>query len=355
MAANEKQIVLTYPKASLLKRVVAFLIDGILIGTIALGIFWLSRLLVENASYYRAAFDTYVSISVNSKLYVYEETEDNLVQIDTYAKGTFRNDAEKVSYLEQRFAYFYVDDPIDIFADGEGKALYDAEKVGENCHKQSDGSPYFALNVAGEPEAIVSDAALIPFYEQAMISAIEYLNRSTPYVEAKQSLSKTINILLIPLSIALSFTLFEFIVPLAFFRRGWKTFGMAVFHFALLTSEAVVPKFRHFLGRFLFMLVIEVLLSMMTFGIPLFVTITMLILRKDGQALHDYMSGVYYIDASEQSIYKSKEEYLALQKQAEKTSARPFLTSWYKDGDMTPPVSIKEEDKESDKKDEKSE
>ena len=338
MSNNEGQVIsLTYQKAGLMKRMVAFLIDAILIGTLALGMFWALRLLVENTSWYHGAFDTYVSVSVDSKLFVYAETEDNLVQIDTYAKGTFKDDAQKVSFLEQRLHYFYVDDPLSLFDGDEGEKLYRADKIGKDGIKKSDGSYYFALNQDGDPASIVPDAELIAFYEQATISAIEYLNRSEDFVNAKRVLSQTINFLLIPLSIAVSFTLFELLIPLLFFRRGWQTLGLAVFHYALLNSEAVVPMTRFFIFRFLFMLFIEVLLSMMTFGLPLFVTMGMMVIRKDGQALHDYLFGIYMVEAGDQSIYKSKEEYFALQAQAEGTSARPFLTSWYRDGDMIPP------------------
>ena len=337
--ANEP-ITLTYPKAPLTKRVIAFFIDAIMIFTLALGLFWVSRLLVENTDWYRGAFETYVEVSSSSRLYVYKETEDNLVQIDTYAKGTFTSDDQKVSYLESRIYYFYVDDPIGIFEPGEGKRIYDAEKVGANAYKQADGSPYFALNSSGEPQSIVSSNALLGFYEQATISAIEYLNRSESYVNAKRTLSQTINLLLIPLSLAISFALFELLFPLLFFRRGYKTIGMAVFHLALLTGEAVVPRFRTFLFRFLFMLVVELLASLMTFGVPLFVTIGMMFIRKDGQALHDFLFGTYMVDGSDQSIYFSRQEYLDLQEQARGTSKRPYLTSWYKDPDMLPPREI---------------
>lgn len=347
---NGGQIVLTYPKASLVKRVVAFLIDALMIGTMALGLFWVSRMIVENASWYKDAFSTYVRISSESRLYVYTETDDHLVQIDTYAKGTFSDDAQKVSYLESRLTYFYVNDPIGIFPNGEGKGLYDAEKVGQSAFKTADGEPYFALDSAGEPQSIVSSAVLISFYEQATISAVEYLNRSEEYIGAKRVLSQTINFLLIPLSIALSFTVFELLFPLLFFRRGWKTLGMAVFKMALLTPEAVVPRFRLFLFRFLFMLIIEVIVSMVTFGVPLFVTIGMMFIRKDGQALHDYVFGTYMVDASEQSVYWSRQEYLELQSKAAETSSRPYLTSWYRDPDMLPPRNIDEGDSKDSRK-----
>lgn len=325
-------IELEYFKAPLPKRAIAFLFDLMCMMVLALGAFAGLRFAVENSSSYRNAFDTYVAVSRESGLFTYEETEDNLVQIVTYAKGTFKNKPEEqVSFCEDRLSTFYTVDPVHLFEEGEGLRLYNAEKVGENSIKQSDGSPYFALDSHQNPQAIVDDATLMGFYDQAIISAIEYLNRSETFVNASKKLSKTINLLLIPSSLAISMLVFEFLVPLIFFRRGWRTFGVAIFHLALLDGYAVSPRFRSFLFRFLWMLVVETLLSMVTFAVPLFVSFTMAILRKDGQPLHDYMTGLYMVDTSDRSVYRSKEEYLQMQEQAESTESRPFLSSWYGD------------------------
>ncbi len=331
-AKKQEGIELEYYKAPLAKRFVAFLIDMTLTGVLTLGIFCLLRLAVENSAPYESAFSTYVSISKDSRLYTYEETEDNLVQIVTYAKGTYEDDyAKQVDFCETRISYFYSEDPIDIFDGDEGIKLYANEKAGDSAFKQNDGSAYFAYDSNGVPQAIVNDEALIGFYEEAILSAIQYLSRSEAYVNASKTLSKTINLLLIPSSIVIGALVFEFLIPLIFFRRGWQTLGMRIFHLSLITSKAISPRFRTFLFRFLWLLLAETLLSMMTFAVPLFITFGMAIIRKDGQAFHDYMAGVYMVDSSDQTVYLSKEEYMKLREQAELTESRPYLSTWHGD------------------------
>ena len=329
---KQEGVELEYYKAPLAKRFVAFLIDMTLTGVLALGIFCLLRLAMENSSPYQSAFSTYVSISKNSKLYTYEETEDNLVQIATYAKRTYEDDyAKQVEFCETRLSYFYSEDPIDIFDGDEGTKLYASEKVGEDAVKQSDGATYFAYDSSGSPKAIVDNETLISFYDEAVISAIQYLSRSEAYVNASKTLSKTINLLLIPSSIVIGMLVFEFLIPLIFFRRGWQTLGMRIFRLSLITSNAISPRFRTFLVRFLWMLLAEAILSMMTFAVPLFIAFGMAIIRKDGQAFHDYMTGVYMVDSSEQTVYLSKDEYTKLREQAELTESRPYLSTWHGD------------------------
>lgn len=325
----EKPINLEYFKAPMTKRTFAFLFDFICMAVVALGFFVAGRTIVENSGFYREAFDTYVRVSRDSCLYTYEETDDYLVTVTDYAKVTYAEDpAQRVAYLENRFQTFYVEDPVSCFQDGEGAVIYVSQKVGESAIKQADGSLYFALNAERVPEPIVSDETLCAFYDEAMTQALVYLNNNDAYVSATRTLNRTYNVAIIPVSIALSFFVFEFLVPLVFFRRGYQTLGMRTFRLGLLTAEAISPRFPRFFGRFAWMLVVEVLVSLVTFGVPLFFNIGMAFIRKDGQALHDYMTGVYMVDCADQSIYRSKEEYLQMQAKAEATQARPYLSTW---------------------------
>ena len=333
-AAQKKNdgIELEYFKGSLAKRFVAFLIDMFFFSIVTIGVFCLLRLCVENTSGYRSAFETYVTISKDSKLYTYQETEDNLVKITTYAKGTYSDDyAKQVEFCESRLTEFYVEDPIGIFEGDEGSRLYNAEKIGDKAYKLSDGSSYFAYDSEGSIKSIVSDETLMGFYDDAIISAIQYLSRSEAYTNASKTLSKTINIALIPASITVGMIIFEFLVPLIFFRRGYQTLGMKLLKLSLINGYAVSPSFKSFLFRFLWILIIETLVSLMTFAVPLFITFGMVLIRKDGQAFHDYMTGIYVVDSSDRTIYRSKEEYLSLQQQAELTESRPYLSTWHGD------------------------
>lgn len=296
---------------------------------LALAFFVGGRSIVESSAFYQDAFASYLRISRESHLYVYEETEDHLVTITDYASVKYQDKMdEQIAFIEGRLTAYYAEDPIGIF-DGKGLEKYYAQKVGDKAFTQKDGKPYFAWSgESGAPAPIVDAKTLRPFYDEAILAAVGYLGDCEEYAKANQTLARTYNVYIIPISISLSFLVFEFLVPLIFFRRGYCTIGMKSFKLALLTSEAISPKFPRFLARFSWMLIVEVLASMMTFGVPLFVNIGMAILRKDGQALHDYMTGTYLVDASDQSVFLSKAEYLEMQAKAEATQARPYLSTW---------------------------
>jgi uncharacterized RDD family membrane protein YckC len=314
---------LEYFKAPFGKRMFAFFFDFILMGLLALGFFAGTRAILENSESYRSAFATYVSVSTDSGLYVYKETDDNLVQITSYYSGeTYAIQNQKE---EEALQKFYAMD--EFFPDHDGAAVYQKQKIGDKRIGASDSLTYFVSNDANEIVAnpAYSDEKMHAFYVDAVNNGAQYFNNVDAYVSASKTLSLGINFIIIPSSLALSFLIFEFLIPLIFYRRGWQTFGMKVFGLSLLTSDALSPRFRVFLVRFLWMFFIELLLSMVTFGVPLIVSFSMLAFRKDGQAFHDYMSGTYMVDSSEQSIYLSVTEREELIKKAALTEARTDL------------------------------
>jgi uncharacterized RDD family membrane protein YckC len=54
---------------------------------------------------------------------------------------------------------------------------------------------------------------------------------------------------------------------------------------------------------------VEFVLGSLSFGIPLIVSFTMMMTRRDEQSFHDYIAGTYVVDTSIDTIYLSKQEY----------------------------------------------
>jgi uncharacterized RDD family membrane protein YckC len=321
-----KTVTLEYYKAPFGRRLFAFLFDFILMMVVALGFFAATRLILENSERYKSAFNTYVDISVESGLYVYHETEDNLVTITEYYQGESYEDQN--SKEEAALTAFYTMPRFFNQADpNDGLTLYNAQKIGDSALGVSDGLTYFVYaqdgSIAPNPE--YDAKTMHNFYVTAVDNGIQYLNNVDDYVAASKTLSKYVNFIIIPCSISLSFIIFEFLVPLLFFRRGYQTFGFRIFHLSLITGEAISPHFKTFLARFLWMFLVEVLGSMVTFLVPAIVSFSMFAFRKDGQAFHDYMAGTYVVDSEDQSIYLSKAERDRLLKKAEETEARTDL------------------------------
>ena len=66
---------------------------------------------------------------------------------------------------------------------------------------------------------------------------------------------------------------------------------------------------------------------MVSFGIPLIVSFSMMLVRKDGECLHDYLVGSYMVDSSDQSVYVSYSEMKELQKKADELAKKNFSSN----------------------------
>lgn len=153
------------------------------------------------------------------------------------------------------------------------------------------------------------DNKYFEFYKNVIRNiAPGYLTSSKIY---RDNLKKSIiqNILLFYLSLFISNTIFFYIFPLIFYR-GRKTLGMKMVNIALVDVNAMSVSFKRFTLRYLFYFFIIITLSLVSFFIPLIVSITMMFANKTGQGLTDYVFNTYKVDSSSSSIYLNKEEYL---------------------------------------------
>ena len=53
----------------------------------------------------------------------------------------------------------------------------------------------------------------------------------------------------------------------------------------------------------------------------------MMLFRKDGESLHDYLVGAYMVDSADQSVYVSYPEMERLQKEADKIAKNTFSSN----------------------------
>ena len=112
--------------------------------------------------------------------------------------------------------------------------------------------------------------------------------------------------LLIP--ILVSIIIYEFLIPV-FDTHGKRTLGKRIFKIGIVDSRGLSPTFARFLCRFLLFLFAEVLLSVVALLIPIILSFTMVTFGKAGQAFHDYITGTYVVDISQDFICKNEKEY----------------------------------------------
>lgn len=106
----------------------------------------------------------------------------------------------------------------------------------------------------------------------------------------------------IPVSYALAIFHVYFIPPL-FFKRGRKTLGKALYHIGLVDSRILSPTLKRFTVRFLILLFLEYMLSLVSFGIPFIISFSMMVFSKRKQGFPDYMLKLQEVDTSKANIY----------------------------------------------------
>jgi uncharacterized RDD family membrane protein YckC len=295
----------TYERAPYSRRIFAFLFDLVVVFILGSLIAWGFYSALPSLPFYQAASASYDSLQLSSGLYI--KNGESIAKIDKFYADTDK--AESNRYYEDALTSFYQNTTF--FSDPEaGAALYHDQKVGQKAIVDSNGETYWTVNASGNVVVKdgVSDDSLNAFYVTALDDyAYSYLTNNADYVSASRTLTWS-GLISIPVALNVTMLFVCLLVPLCF-SRGKQTFGKAVFHLAVLNVHACSVSWGHYLARFLFLLLVEVDLSLVSFGIPLIVSFSMFVFSKSGQSLHDYVCNTYVVDISAQSVYKNQAEY----------------------------------------------
>ncbi|MCR4562358.1 MAG: RDD family protein, partial [Bacilli bacterium] len=90
--------------------------------------------------------------------------------------------------------------------------------------------------------------------------------------------------------------------------RGHMTLGKLLYHISLADYNVLAISAKKFLARFAIFYFAELVLSMVTFGIPYLVSFSMMAFSKQKQGFPDYMLGIQEVDTSGQKLFKSFDE-----------------------------------------------
>ncbi len=97
-------------------------------------------------------------------------------------------------------------------------------------------------------------------------------------------------------------------VPTWIFRRGWKTFGKAIYHIGLVDKRLLNPPWWKELIRFLIFFFFELVLSVFTFGIPIIISFTMMAFDRNKQGFPDYMLSLVEVSTADNKIFFDYDE-----------------------------------------------
>ena len=325
---EENVLEIEYQKASFARRVLSALLDMILFGvfTFLLYSYALSFLPLTFPSYV-ANVETFTERKAESGLFsdFYEQDDSTLVS-DYYrheiaqAENSDRRlevTEEANTYIEQVLTDFY---QMETFLEVTGGLkTYQEQKIpaGEQI------SFYFVYSETGQivPNGARNQDEMWEFYQSAVDEALNYLYQDSVLLSSSRVITWT-HVGMISIAIIIGGCLFYLMFPFIF-KKNRQTLGKKLFKLGVINADGLRPNNKKTLGRFALFFFLEIVLSLLTFGVPLIISFSMVAFSKTGTSLHDYLANTYVVDVSTYNIYKSIDEYQGEEKYKRNFDVKP--------------------------------
>lgn len=311
---DKKENVIEYYRPSFWKRCFIIIFDGLICALLALGSFIVLRSIVTSIPSYQEKVERLSDLKKESGIYKYSSEGKRF-----YDLVTFYNLSEDISYgAKKRYLvegintfHVFIKDFVTEDYYNEILTNYDEYRLGSTLI-DSENNPYF----------IIQDGEIIE-NSNVVIASKDYYNVYADYidnyllgyfttkieevVEITDMQSKWLIFFEVPLALTFSYTIIYLVIPLCF-KRGKLTLGRFLFKTGLVDKNVLSVSWKRYIIRFLIMFFSEIVLSVFTFGVPLFVSFTLMAFSKKKQPFHDYMLGIEEVDTTNSKIYKNKEE-----------------------------------------------
>lgn len=328
----EQQIVkkeVVYARPSLFRRVMANLIDIILFLLISFALLLGARSIVNNTASHRAQLDIVNKTRLDSSLYI--EYNNNIVSVLTYLENSgISTDTRKMN-LSRGYIEGKHDEGDNIFGflnycrgeygseqlyqtvlDAYDKARLDAidALTGKHYFVREEPTPEYPKGkVVMNPDLEVPFVYYYKIYQSFLYNYCEpVLSSAFPQYKAALK-SFVIDLLAIELPISCAIAgIIVYFVPTIIFWRGHKTIGKLAYRVGVVGVDCLNISFRKNLARFAIFYFGILLLSLVTFALPILISFTMMVFTKNKQGFQDYMLGLYEIDTTGAKIYRDLEE-----------------------------------------------
>lgn len=305
-----------YQKAPLNKRVYARILDlfiGVAIGLLVyLGV----RAIFTSLPDYQAKQSYVDTTMVESGLYIEEEDGQKRDAV-TYISSLDLSSKQEMEEYENTITTFL--DYVKTSEDGS-EEKYETVQSDYDSYRlslvQDDINLFVTEESTGEiiknddfkPEdryQVYSDVCYKPYIDEHLRS---YLVTLFPkYYEYNQYFTTIILWAEVPISVLIASLLVYFVPPL-FLRRGRQTLGMLIYHVGKTNTDLLALKMGKYLLYSLIWNIGIILLSFYTLGLPLLISLTMMLVTKTKQDFPDYMLQLYEVDVTDSKIYYSLAE-----------------------------------------------
>ncbi len=306
---------ISYYRPKLWKRCFALIFDGLILAFLAVGLFLGFRELFKMNSQYKENEESFNTFKLDSSLYI-EDSGGSVRDIVTYynqdntvASASVEKDIEN---RIDRFFTFY-ENKIGVNEANSLRTEFKNLKLADSLIYTYEGVSYKLFKLEGE-DVVKNSGITIPsktyisFYTDYIDKyALGYFNSKFENVIAFNKYFTYILVLEVGLSLLVSSVIVYYVIPMCFVRNK-TTLGRFMFKIGLVDKRVLSVKAGRFTIRFIIILFLEILLSIVTFGIPLIFSFSMVLITKKKQSFHDYLLGIEEIDIENSKIYKSIDE-----------------------------------------------
>lgn len=313
--AETKEVVFSRAKNG--KRIGAFFLDVFCLFFLTFLLFASFHPVLNYLPYYEETLKVREELQSESGLYREDGTD-----LVTYLKSEdseteYPSARAKKDLLSSRIDAFYQNDTFLSKAEQEKtQQEYEVRKT-EALH----GQEHLFVRVDNAlTENDVNPEWLLSFYEKeannyAQPIFVGYL----PYLRTTRVIwmSSFVEALI---ALTFSFALFYVVIPLTWGKRGRKSIGMKAMRIGYVTGEGLSPSPGKAVLHAVFVYFVMLLLSFVSFLLPLFVSFGMMMLGKKKQNLDEYLFNWTPVDDKDQEIYLDYADFWAHEKAKKEAS-----------------------------------
>ncbi len=312
---NNEIIEIAYTRPKLTRRLFSRIVDGFLLFLLSLICFVSINSIYSTIPSYQNTKTNLDEIRLNSSLYV-KKTNDTIVNVSTFIyQDSKMSSSQKEEYLLTHLSNFF--DYLKNYNESsylKAKNSYDEFRLKDSLKYNDyplfikDNNSNIIKNTSYSiPISTYIDSCYTVFIDTYcngyLSSEIKEYYEGIKYIQA---LTFFVNI---PISVFIS-SLIVFFIPPFIFKKGRKTIGMLIYHIGFVNSSLFNLSIKQYLIKFLTFYFLEFLLSIFTFGIPLFISLTMMLVTKKKQNFNEYILNIQEVSTSDSTIYNDKTEII---------------------------------------------
>ena len=197
-------------------------------------------------------------------------------------------------------------DRTEVYDSAEDEAAYTTRRLSYVY----EGTNMFVVSEGAVTEAVDNPSVYWRFYKKDAIDFAYKLVLTSPgYLDATRGVFLYFVVEAL-VCFTFSFSIFYVLLPLTAFRRGRRTLGKAVLKVGYLGADALNPSWKRYACYCLFLYGDIYLGSVVSFLIPIIVSVSMAFLSQRRQDLAEYVTNIYLVDNRSQEIYLDYGDYV---------------------------------------------